>query len=443
VNIELTGISPEIDNCSSLIRSRAAATHRRIPEQHKRWIDPEDVLQDSLIAALQAATTWDAANKAKFSTYLYTGLHFSHDKAYHAPLKQQKRSTKLLELDAPVSASLGKEGGVLADLLGVEDATPTSARESVESFVAICSEVSGPAALLFIKGLLCNLWSEQGRRAVDEAKLLAEIKDAADCLGIDMEQMSLLHKDEKTRRAALTAVSGTIRIGLGTEVVDARILECVDCKGKLLLSDIKAGKYIVATMTCKPCYEKLAKAPLAQSCFGKMYDPEVLECKEHCADSIVCKDFTPIEEKKMEEDFDLDGIDFSDIETPVEEVPSLAAATEPLDEVKPAEKPAKEPKAPKAPKEAKVVAAVPDLGDIGPRYPFKANSAVQAAWKLCYDGIPAVELEKLITSKGNNFAVTLFMLRVGQAGTKRPTHTWKFDESGGVYKITDVKYIGK
>src|ERR1035438_4605171 len=49
---KLLGISEEIDSCAGLITQSANRTYRRIAPEHKRWIDPEDILQDGLLAAV-------------------------------------------------------------------------------------------------------------------------------------------------------------------------------------------------------------------------------------------------------------------------------------------------------------------------------------------------------------------------------------------------------
>lgn len=82
------------------------------------------------------------------------------------------------------------------------------------------------------------------------------------------------------------------------------VLKCVICNGSYGKGDVEEGKFSPDTLVCLSCYESMANAPRAMSCFGKGtiiiqatgerklgYDPRAQECKDLCPDRKICVRF--------------------------------------------------------------------------------------------------------------------------------------------------------
>ena len=81
----------------------------------------------------------------------------------------------------------------------------------------------------------------------------------------------------------------------------AKVLECLLCKERYSLEDIKQGNYHISTFVCSACYRRRQNMPYEKSCFGKPsiilngkyihygYSEEQPECKSLCLDRAVCR----------------------------------------------------------------------------------------------------------------------------------------------------------
>src|ERR1017187_2469460 len=283
-------LSPQIRSCENLIRKKAYAAYRRLPTSHKRWIDPEDLVSEGMVAALQTKGFVEGVGR-KFSTYLYYSLDWHFDRYYFSPLNQSKRSAPLIELDAPLSNSEGE--AQFYQLVGSDGRVDTILAEPVVSFMELCRSVSAKAVVILAKGLLCGNWSGHE----NQSAVLAEIATVANRQRIGIDTLRTLFMEEKSREMALTQLGGFVTIGMGKEM-DARILECITCSGKFSLLDIGSGRYVVETLTCRTCHRQMQAAPSEQSCFGKFKTPEHegysesdVECRLHCRDRKICRRF--------------------------------------------------------------------------------------------------------------------------------------------------------
>ena len=78
------------------------------------------------------------------------------------------------------------------------------------------------------------------------------------------------------------------------------------------------------------------------------------------------------------------------------------------------------------------------------RWPFKRGSVMRYIFQTMYKGCNAKELEKEIEKTGHNWKFMLSVMRTGIGGRgSNKTHTFKLNEDGGRYKISNVKYIGE
>jgi hypothetical protein len=261
------------------------------------------------------------------------------------------------------------------------------------------------------------------------------------------------------------------------------VLECVECKGRLPLSAIANDRYIIGTMTCRICYDKMQEDQ--SKCFGKSYDPKATECRLHCSDREVCGDYLKGKQKMTDvdlEDVDFDGIEDEDdsvTEVEEEETPAPKAKTpgKGLKASTPTPKAKKEatkvtktaPKvvakavpakavptkaatkaAPKAtvkaaPAKAKKEATAGNLEGAPkdwafPRLPHKAGSMMQRLWLMLYKGCTFEAAKKFVESENRDWPLMLRVMR--RAIYPMTPFDWELDEEGGRLKITNVKFLG-
>lgn len=74
-------------------------------------------------------------------------------------------------------------------------------------------------------------------------------------------------------------------------MANERILECVLCRERYSVQDVKAGKYYPSTGICLACYEKALQGNKKIWCFGE-FEPSVSECRAECPDRRPCKRFS-------------------------------------------------------------------------------------------------------------------------------------------------------
>lgn len=350
-----------------------AIYNNRISSADRRWIDPEDVIQEGLLAAFlaQGPGAWSETGGAKFSTYAFRRIDMEHRRRI---LEKQGRASRKLdnvvELDRP-----DPETGTTLDVADIKAHADTSVIEC--DFIELCSRVSGEAATMLIRGLLCDDFiCEHHSRA---KLLLAEIREALADTGLTRWHLSQLANNKESKISILWKLSTDANIEVSA--MEAKVLQCIECDRKFNLQDVRDENFFVDTSTCKKCYLKLAALPATVSCFGKeklVYESKSklggtkviegfsandVECTLHCQDRVVCRQF--IQEKTMSDEELLDDLDFDEIaEEAVQEVveaaaPKAAKAKKPkADAAKPAKKkPAAEPVAKKPVKGADKKAA--------------------------------------------------------------------------------------
>ena len=466
--MNIRGVNSEIDSCAGMIAQSAHRTYRKIGIEHRRWIDPEDIVQDALLAAVESQRKYVDGGPAKYSTYLYKALFWMGEREYLTPLQQQKRAGKLVELDAPIADT--EKTREVADYSLIPQYS-----EEIEAFNNLCEELSSAAILLLVRGLLCQDWSFLSIQKVNKPELLEEIRDNTVLLGIEWSELySLATGDEKNRKMALQRVAQNSTINLGIEA-DVKLLECVQCAGRFSLESIRSGRFFVGPITCRTCFRELQNSP--DSCFGKEktntqegFSAEDAECRLHCIDRVVCaqivkenkketimSDATAAAQTVAEDEVEQEAT--TEPEPEVEAAASTEASTteEEEEESQPVTaapkakaKPAKVAvaKAPKEPKPPKAKPVDPELPkEVGPSWPWKANSIRRYCFQQCFqpNGISAKALEKKVLEAGydaDSWKHILKNLRDGRSGKGKTTHTWKLDEEGGRLHIHHVKYVG-
>lgn len=524
--VDVRGISGRIDGCEKLLYKQTNQMYARINEEHQNWISPEDVLQEGLIAAWKAeqkyAAEWGAptkgeklgtAGKRSWPTYMAYGVRNRFTATFVSPLSQQKRLSLggVQSLDAVIPGTENLElGETLRDeALSVLDKALSAEQVEVgiSTFGAIGRRLKGTSAAFFVTVMCFGQWPSVALR--DHRKIRAAVQDirrAALAVG-GMEQMIDASTSNYYKRKTLTlAMEFTnMRKSDGCKV---KILDCRTCRGLFSLEDVERGKFIAETLTCSGCYRKMAASVPERSCFGKIktkehegYDANDPECRLHCMDRGICRNYLERKEGKHmsaeqlelieEEDEvgidgtedDLSGLDDEDAvaEKPVKEskpkkaagskkvktaatkpVAKKAAKTanaKPAKSAKPAAKPAKAAKAVNTAKKDGTKAPVSRAKGkkektikldetTGLDLPFKTNSAmryslVQALQK---GGIKAKELESKLTKLGYKAPFQMKMLRSGQSNGKGllpypVTHTWTVTEENGIIKAHNVKRV--
>lgn len=438
----IEGVTPNIDSCGAMIAQKAMRAYKGISEAHKRWIDPEDMVQEGLVAALSVEKSYKPSGGAKFSTHMYTGLDWHFSRTYTG-LTQLKRDGGVTELDAPLGNETETTG---ADLL----ADPTNGGidgpeiiNYVNSFISLCRAVSQKAIVVLVRGLLFS----DTRRATPE--VCAEIGAKALKLGIGMDDFRVVGQDEKVRKKLLTLVSTDVTMGMETES-SLRCLECTRCEGQFSIAAIREGRFFVSSMTCWVCHREMQAAPSTISCFGKAkqngqegYSKADPECRLHCPDRAVCRKFVKEPNKMKFADAavkpTVEDVDFTEVEekakTKAKAGKAKAGKTEKKE--KKAAKPAKAAKAAK-PEKVKKEKVDDDPAPKGlSKWPFKSGSVMRYLFKQLLAGADKKEIQKEIEKSGHNWPLMIGIMRREYA--KKKKFTWKFDESGSRFKISDVK----
>lgn len=443
-----------------------------VPEESKRWMDRDDVIQDILMEAVDTEATFSASGGRKFSTYLYSAIDWYAAHTYVSLNRKKRRAEQLVELDAP--------------LLHLEDtakfevpvpATQGNEENDVRSFITLCRNLTQPALVALVHGFLRG----NGRKATPE--ICAEIASVTVKLGLDSGSLVRIGKSEESSRNVLTTLSRDVIMSLETEAA-LRILECVGCKGTFTIAAIREGRFHVGTMTCRTCYRELKKLPSILSCFGKVqtdkrqgYSEEDTACKVHCQDRKQCVQFQQKEEgKSMSKNAAVEsGVDNEDIVDDLEDVDLGEVEAKKGKAVAPKDKPKKAvsakankpvaktktvgvakkakngPQAAVAASAKKAAAKVkpikedddrPCPKDVGPHWPYRAGSQRRYAFQLMYDGIDKEAFSKQCKKDAVNERGLLVAMRGSGPREFRTTHTWKVNEEGTRYKIYDIKYIG-
>ena len=488
------GVSKRIDGCRGMLAQAVMRTHRRIGAGHRRWIDEEDLYQETLIKALAAEAKYNPEGGAKFSTFLFRSANWVLNRLAKE-LKAEADAGPPVELDASLpsgNSTVGEQMSGNTELLPEE-------LNCIQSFVSLCRSVSDKAVAVLVRGFLFS------DLIYSTPELCAEIARAATKLRIGVADFALLSngakKNVRVRNELLTAVSKHVMLESGTEEAMLRCLKCVECTGEFSLAAIRDGRFYVGPMTCRACFHRLRNNPV--TCFGKPggigFSAEDVNCSTHCLDKQACKEMS-----MGEVPVNIEDVDFSAEEKvvaatmkkaakPVKEVPVEAApvrtrveATKAApakvmkDKSKPVEKQkaSVSVKAKAAPAKAASIKAAKDkpkpvekqtvpeekaakavekdvydekyfpLDSYNPpadvvEWPYRLGSVYLAMFMHLYKGVSKAEFEKMF--KGTLIAEHRWASRMKgwrNPGPHRKGHTWKLDEEGGRLRIYDVKYFG-
>jgi hypothetical protein len=396
-------VSPLVDSCQRLIHQKAFRTYHRIAPENRRWIDPEDVIQDGIIAAWEAEQRYKKNRGAKFSTYLYNGLDMLFSGKYTVPLRQKKRQASLLELDAPLQLEDGSTA--LHESISDDEhpsQSPDKMFEAISGVLRVCHSIPPSALSFFLQVITDETGRILRRDIVDKNKQLRRRNvDFIGCIPETCRRYKVTREDLALVMASGYAkgivVDGVVKSAEHLGEDDAKVLECLECRELFSLNDARAGRYSATSLTCSACLRGLHQIGPDNSCFGRRkvvkngrtaaegYSEADVECRLHCRDRAACRKYIEEREKGMAESVDnleleseLEGVDFSDIEEE-EEVPEVEPETKKPATSKKAVKPAAT-KTVKAAKAAPAKAAKPTKTvKAAPAKAVKATKTVKAA----------------------------------------------------------------
>lgn len=439
----IRGISPLIDSCAGLIAQHAFKAHTRLSPEHKRWVDPEDLLQQALLAAVKAERPgqWEASKGAKFSSYLFKALKFELSKSYTDRLRVEKRSGVVVELDAPLPGT--DTTFQVPDQTESVESTHTQARRATYGFEQLCRGCSPQVRVSLVSVLLCG-----ARPNAKELEMVAvEAMPVATKLGLRWEDLEVLQKNQKIRQQTLNQLVSSGIIGLAD--TDARVLECLECKGRFTLSQVADGTYHVGTSTCRSCFHKLYKSK--ESCFGRRktarregYSESDVECQLHCMDREACRQYILTRENGTMVD-ELEDVDFS--EDKPKKSGKKAAGKSGAKKVKKAKAVVTE-TVTMTGEEAKWWTKYDDEAppEQLPRWPFKLGSKMQRLFMRFVHGVSRKEYDEMMTKAGLNPAQWLKdVFEKGKHFAKNGSElreSWKLSEEGGRLKLIDLKFHG-
>ena len=502
MGIALKGITPKIDSCGGLIAKKAHGAYRRVSAAHRRWIDPEDLIQEGLLRAHLVEKEHRKRGGAKYSSYLFVGLGWHLAKIVDS-LKFESRQAvvehngrkwdlPVEELDRvmpsgmPVGNLIPAQSVPYAYTGGTSGVTLTPEYvDTVKAFMELCRAVSSRAVAVLVRGFIFS----DNKFATPE--ICAEIGAAAARLRIGVNDLRLVGQDEILQKILLTLIGRHVMIEEGTEEALLRILRCQVCGGDFSIAAIRddpefnGPRFFVGPMTCRACFRKLQKQPSEISCFGKPkragkegYSPVDIECRVHCADKAVCARF--VKEKIMTDAAEkaVDDMEFDDVETSTKKPTTKKVV-----------KAAKDKKAKKGPAKADSAERVTAAKE-------RAAEEKAAGWPIPFAEVPK-EVVQWPYKRGSGMLYVFMHMLVGcnkkalerdvvvnstatkeseqvhtQAGIKEAyaglsdkrkkkgeaswrnflkimkryehrEHNWKLDEEGDQYKIHGVKFTGK
>ena len=290
----LPSISPNVDSCHALINKKAREAHWRIGANNRRFVDLEDCQQEGLIAAWAAEKSFDPQKSKykqtiKYSSYLVPGLKHAYHNAYHSSFHQGKRTAlQVLPLEMTAAVNMA-DSSVSVEAL----------ENAVSVFKAIAEKLSPSTAEKFVAGLLSGRWfGRVGGRYHHIHASIKEMRRAVKAVGASFEDLSQFIQNPAFRTRALIAATKLTNIKMSRNGMAGKILECVGCSQMYSLADVKAGRYSAETFTCVGCYREMQDTPAVLSCFGKVktatsegYDVRDVECRLHCRDRRICKQF--------------------------------------------------------------------------------------------------------------------------------------------------------
>lgn len=140
----------------------------------------------------------------------------------------------------------------------------------------------------------------------------------------------------------------------------------------------------------------------------------------------------------------VDDVDFTEVEEKAKKAAKAgkAKAGKTDKKKKKSTKPEKTAKAPKPEKAAKKEKVDDDPAPKGlSKWPFKAGSVMRYLFKQLLAGADKKEVQKEVEKSGHNWPLMIGIMRREYA--KKKKFTWKFDESGARFKISEIKEHSK
>ena len=420
--VQLSGISKNIDSCAGMLAQRASKTYRRIRDADKRWLDKDDLIQDTLVQALEAEQSFREGAGQKYSSHLFTRLQWASGRL-HTSLLRGKRTPQTrdadgvpvfldtVELDAPAgndsrSWQLADPGAVgrLEDTAIGETQREKAFQRLVQSVEF--SPVEKPLRFRAISHLVSVFLF--GHRAAVEPEVRETLALAAKNARIVYSDLCGCGTDEKCRKKLLQWAAGYAIMDSGAEN-KLRCLECVKCSGRFTLADVRAGSYYLEPGMCRSCYRHMQAD--SGTCFGKEYQRTDSACRLHCPDREVCRDVKKgrivMGEKNGGAVIDealgkgLDELDAVEKPKKAKKKTPKAAAVDTVEasgKKKKAEKASVKPD--KSGKKAAVAKPVelPAEGDPPAppevvEWPFRAGSAKRFCFRACYKGVSKKKFE--------------------------------------------------
>lgn len=463
--MQTLGISPNIDSCAGLVAKLALRSYSRLSAEHRRWLDPEDLIQEAYISAHQADLTHVPGAGQKYSTRAFTAIDWGLKHVHTGLGRSMRRAVELVELD-------GTTGKQYADATAVLPVDGTSAFKALVATIIRLGpvEVAQAASTYLVAGLLLGVTS---RTTPEVVELLGRAGREA---GVSYQEIRNCATDEKTRKKVLLWASEAVIMNLGAEN-KLRCLVCVRCDGRFTLAALREGRFSLDTSMCRACYREMADS--GQSCFAKEFSTNAVECRLHCPDRQHCRSFTPKDHTHMSTakgttktkskpvvadeleglDSELAAVDTAAAKTTkpkkvsaevkagksakAKAGKSKPAKAKPAKAVKPVEaKTAAEPKTKKPP-------VVDEAGpaELGGVWPWRAGSVMRFCFRQCYEGTGVSHkkfesfFEKGAQAHGYKADYMLKKMRTGLAGKTEKTHSWRLNEEGGRYKIYDARYL--
>lgn len=445
----MTDISDNVLSCERMITGAAYQVYRSVPERDRRWIAPEDLLQEAFLAAIETEKVWSGALGNKFSTHLHRRLAWwaSNRKA---GLYTGKRVTKLVELDAPTGS---EDGGSQVESIGdgKDVASDYQMKLDCDALLAAVKPEHGDAMRAYLAS-----------GTPIEPKVRAAIRRVASGIGLTLSDV-LPSKHRKAK----------VKSELRSPVKRAKVSsaqppwECCVCRKNFTDQDAADRRFVRATLVCMACYKAMHRDQ--GLCFGKpaYYSASHPDCSLHCADRVVCSVFvrrilTAAAQKPGSAEPE---------RTPVTAVPSPAEPEREAAELCPAvvsesvpaepERPlaapgpaaAPEPAEPLRKRKRKTPVHVPkiDDGEISPpegipMWPFRRMSTMRYVFQRMFAGVKESDLLRdtarfVVNPKAIINVMNDCSYPVWKPDTRHPTHTWEVvKETDGTLRIVNFRY---
>lgn len=457
---------PALESCRPMVIQKAYKTYTRIRSPDRRWLGPEDLVQEGHLASVIALDSHRSGGQ-KFSSHLFAALDWHMSHLCKGLTYAKRRAVGIVELDAPLPSTDESSGATVLD--GFSDPQTTEEvtacvhnREAVLVFHGFVEAIrTGPAehrstAIEHVVRVL--LFGQYSRQAVAE-ETLQTLAGAARRANICYAELKGCTENEETRKKLLHYAAAAVIMDSDREN-KLRYLECVKCTGKFTLADVRERRYFLGPAMCRSCYSDMADDPTV--CFGKPktetregYRVQDVECRLHCPDRGVCREIskeTAMKTKAAKTEKAGAKAGKVDVAALADDLKKLDVKTATAKVAKTEKAGAKPVKAAKATKKEPEAAEDDGPKELGGVWPWRAGSAMRYVFQSAWEGITLKAFAALFVGKKDgkpagelhgaaNHDYMLKKLRSGSAGKATKTHSWKLSEDGGRLKIYDAKYL--